>query len=136
VLGRPAQIAVRQVRSWPAGEMRLMTYTESQAEVAERLFSTGRILYWRNPDARFPENGWYVAVGNTASGRVGAGVAWSPERLWSVPFVKVERPEGLISAASGVSWGAVKAGYTWSELQRERTSPRSRSACTTGTACR
>jgi hypothetical protein len=121
VLGRGAQIAVSQLRAWPSGELRVLTYTPEAAEIAERLFGTGRILYWRNPDPRYPENGWYIAVGDLASGRVGATVAWSPERIWRIPFVKVERPEGLISAATSVSWSTVKTSYTWQQLRDQRT---------------
>lgn len=121
VLSRAAQIAVSQLRSWPSGELRLMTYTLAEASVAERVFSTGRILYLRNPDPRYPENGWYIAVGDTSSGRPGASVSWAPERLWHVPFVKVERPEGLISVATSVSWSQVKSAYTWADLKTKRT---------------
>jgi hypothetical protein len=121
VLGRAAQIAVSQLRSWPSGELRLMTYTDEQRQLAERMFGTGRILYWRNPDPRFPENGWYVGIGDVTQGRVGAAAAWAPERLWRIPFVKVERPEGLISASTSVTWAQVKAGYSWNTLRQERT---------------
>lgn len=117
VLGREAQIAVNQKRAWAAGELRLMTYTLAEAEVAERLFQSGRILYWRNPDPRYPENGWWVAIGNTAQGRVGTSFSWAPERLWQVPFVRVERPEGLIAASSSVTWGMTRTNYTWQQLR-------------------
>jgi hypothetical protein len=120
VLGREAQIAVSQVRSWASGEMRLMTYTPEQQAVAERLFGVGRILYWRNPDPRYPENGWYVAIGDVVAGRPGATVGWAPERIWRIPFVKVERPEGLIAASSSVTWSTVKASYTWQQLRDQR----------------
>lgn len=117
VLGRGAAIAVNQKRGWATGELRLMTYTLAEAGIAERLFESGRILYLRNPDPRFPENGWWVAIGTTASGRVGSSAAWAPERLWQVPFARVERPAGLISATSSVTWAITKANYTWQQLR-------------------
>jgi hypothetical protein len=117
VLGRGAAIAVNQKRGWATGDLRLMTYTLAEAEIAERMFESGRILYWRNPDPRFPENGWWVAIGDTKAGRVGQAAAWAPERLWSVPFVRVERPAGLISATSSITWGITKANYTWQQLR-------------------
>jgi hypothetical protein len=121
VIGRGAQIAVGSRRGWATGELRLMTYTLEAASVAERMFDPGRILFLRNPDPRFPESVWYLAIGDVTQGRVSPNAAWTPERLWRVPFVKVERPVGLIAAASSVSWADVKANYTWDELRQKRT---------------
>lgn len=117
VLGRGAAIAVNQKRGWATGELQLMTYTLSEAEIAERMFESGRILYWRNPDPRFTENGWWVAIGNITQGRVGPRAAFRPERLWRVPFVRVERPEGLINASTSIDWNLVKNNYTWQQLR-------------------
>jgi hypothetical protein len=97
-----------------------MTYTLSQASVAERMFSPGRILFFRNPDPDFPETLWYLAIGDVGQGRVGVSLSKKPERLWKVPYIRVERPVGLIAAASGVSWQDLKAGYTWAELKQIR----------------
>jgi hypothetical protein len=120
ILGRNAQIAVNQKRAWAAGELRLMTYTLAEAEVTERLLESGRILYWRNPDPRYPENGWWIGIGDVAAGRPGATVSWAPERLWRVPFVRVERPAGLISATSSITWQTVRTNYTWQQLRDQR----------------
>ena len=103
ILGKAAQVAVSQVRSWPSGELTLMTRTLEEAANAEQLFATGRILFWRNPDPRFPETSWYVAIGDTKAVRPSDAVAWAPERLWTVPWVKVERPSGLIAASGAVA---------------------------------
>lgn len=103
ILGKGPQIAVSQIRSWPSGELTLMTNTLEEAENAEKLFATGRILFWRNPDPRFPETSWYIGVGDTKAARPSDVAAWSPVRLWAVPWVKVERPSGLIAASSGAS---------------------------------
>lgn len=101
ILGKGPQIAVSQVRSWESGELTLMTYTLEEYEVAKAMFATGRILFWRNPDPRFPETSWYVGIGDTKAARPSDSVAWSPVRLWAVPWVRVERPTGLIEASSG-----------------------------------
>lgn len=117
VLGRGAAIAVNQKRGWATGSLRLMTYTLAEAEITERLFESGRILYWRNPDPRFPENGWWIAIGDVKAGRVGTAAAWAPERIWEVPYVRVERPVGLISASSSITWGLTRSNYTWQQLR-------------------
>jgi len=119
ILGRGPQIAVSQLRAWANGELRLMTYTVEQARVAERMFESGRILFLRNPDPRFPESVWYLHIGDVTQGRVGAQVAWSPQRIWRVPFARVERPEGLIAASSSVTWSDVKK-LTWGEVRQQR----------------
>jgi hypothetical protein len=120
VVGRGPRIAVGSQRAWAEGEFRLATYTLQAAAVAERMFSPGRILFLRNPDPDFPETYWYLAIGNVTQGRVGPNAAKKPERIWRVPFVRVERPVGLIAAASGITWQNIKTGYTWAELRQER----------------
>jgi hypothetical protein len=120
IIGKGPQIAISNRRAWPSGELRLMTKTLDQAALAERMFDPGRILFYRNPDPRFPESEWYLHIGDTASGRPGEGVAWAPERIWSVPFVRVERPIGLIETASSVPWVQVRDSMTWAELRDSR----------------
>lgn len=117
VLGRGAQVAVNQKRAWATGNLKLLTYTLAEAEITERLFESGRICYLRNPDPRFPENGWWIAIGDVTQGRVGAAAAWAPERLWQVPFVRVERPVGLIAASSSITWDITRTNYTWQQLR-------------------
>lgn len=120
VLGRGPQIAVSQLRAWPSGQFILMTRTLDEASIADRLFDSGRILFFRNPDPRFPESSWYLHIGQVDSDRVHPRMAWRPERLWVVPWVRVERPEGLIAASTAVDWAAVKANFTWGELRQLR----------------
>ena len=79
-----------------------------------------RILYFRNPDPRYPETGWYLHIGDVTWSRVGDQYGAMPERVWSVPFVRVERPEGLIAASSAIDWGYIKANYTWEQLRTMR----------------
>lgn len=101
ILGKGPQVAVSQIRSWPSGELTLMTNTLEEYENAEQLFATGRILFWRNPDPRFPETSWYIGIGDVKAARPSDVTAWSPVRLWAVPWAKVERPSGLIAASGG-----------------------------------
>jgi len=117
-LGRGSQIAVSQRRGWAEGELTLLTNTLAEASIAERLFESGRILFLRNPDPRYPETDWYLHIGTTSSDRLGADQR-RPERAWTVPFVRVERPVGLIAASTAISWGRVKdSGVTWGDLRR------------------
>lgn len=120
VIGRGPQIAVSSQRAWANGEFRLMTYTLQAASIAERMFSPGRILFLRNPDPDFPETIWYLAIGNVNQGRISPVAAKKPERLWSVPFARVERPVGLIAAATGITWSNIRTNYTWAELRQQR----------------
>ena len=120
VLGRGPQIAVSQKRAWASGEFRLLTRTPEEESIADRLFDSGRILFYRNPDPRYPESGWYLHIGDVQWSRLGDQYGPQPERVWSVPFVRVERPEGLIAASSAITWADLRAGYTWAELRQQR----------------
>lgn len=120
ILGRAAQVSVSQIRAWPGGEMRLLTRTLEQKDLVERLFSSGRILYWRIPDTRYPEDRWYIGIGNVTAGRLHPQAAYRPERIWRLPFIKVERPEGLIATATAVTWADVRSQFTWGGLRQAR----------------
>lgn len=120
VISRGPRIAVSSQRAWADGEFRLVTYTLQQAAIAERMFAPGRILFMRNPDPDFPENTWYLAIGDVTQGRVHPQAAKKPERIWRVPFARIERPVGLIAAAGGIDWQYVRANYTWDELRHAR----------------
>lgn len=120
VLGRGPQIAVSQLRAWASGQLTLMTYTLDDIALVERMFGFGRILLMRNPDPRYPETDWYLHIGEVKSARVGPDYA-RPERAWTVPFVRVERPVGLIEGSAGTTWAQAKAGYTsWGDARNRR----------------
>ena len=122
VLSKSYRIAVSQVRGKPTGQMTLMTYTDSDAEVAEVLFASGRILLFRNPDPRYQEPYLYLAIGDTAKDPLADGAENQPQRLWTVPFTVVERPTGLIEASTVVTWAMAKSGYVnWLDIFSART---------------
>jgi len=122
VLSKSYRIAVSQVRGKPTGQMTLVTYTDSDAEVAEVLFASGRILLFRNPDPRYQEPYLYLAIGDTAKDPLADGAENQPQRLWTVPFTVVERPTGLIEASTVVTWGMAKSGYVnWLDIFSART---------------
>jgi hypothetical protein len=107
VINRAPVTAVSQLRGWATGQFTLLTRTLAERSMTLNVFATGRIVYYRNPDPSFPENAWYLAVGNVNEARIGPDARRS-ERLWTVPFARVERPSGLIDAQSGVVWQTVK----------------------------
>lgn len=60
-----------------------------------RMLATGRILLYRNPDPKYPEDNWYISVGSVTEERV------SPDhrisyRKWTVEVVVVDRPVGAL----------------------------------------
>jgi hypothetical protein len=122
VLSKAYRIAVSQVRGKPTGQMSLMTYTASDAAVAEVLFASGRILLFRNPDPKYQEPYLYLAVGDTVKAALADGADNQPQKLWTVPFTVVERPTGLIEASTVVTWAMAKSGYVnWLDIFSART---------------
>lgn len=130
IINRNPQIVVSQARSWASGSLTIMTRTLPERTLANQTFETGRILLLRNPDPNYPESGWYVAIGTITEARLGNDHR-RPERLWTVPFVQVERPSGLIDSAvgqtwaqlklRGMSWGGVKSNYiNWLDILSEQ----------------
>jgi hypothetical protein len=116
VLGKRARIGVSQVRGLDTGQLSLLTYTAEQRELAERMFATGRVLLYRNPDPAFPENGWYLHLGGDIPAARPIRDQRRPERIWTVPFTRVERPSGLIEAATSITW-ATRRTQTWGDLK-------------------
>lgn len=116
VLNRPSVVAVSNTRLWASGTLLLKTDTMVERTIALHIFETGRILYLRNPDPLYPETFWYLAIGDVQEIRPIPNHR-HPVRNWSVPFVRVDRPSGLIESASGTTWGDIAvAGLTWRQL--------------------
>jgi hypothetical protein len=120
VLGRGPQIAVSQTRGWPSGNLTLLSRDAPARARALSTFQTGRILLVRNPDPRYPEDAWYVSIGDVTEQRLPNGDQTRMERLWQVPFVQVERPVGLIEQAAGQTWAQVAAKWSdWAGVRRD-----------------
>jgi hypothetical protein len=120
VLGRGPQIAVSQTRGWPSGTLTLLTQDAAGRGKLLSALQTGRILLLRNPDPRYPEDAWYVSVGDVAEQRLPGGDQTRPERMWQVPFIQVERPVGLIEQSAGQTWAQVAARWaSWAEVRRD-----------------
>lgn len=77
-------------------------------------------MYLRNSDSSYPENNWYIAIGTVTEMRM-LPDARRPERLWAIPYTRVERPSGVIEASTGVTWKMIlETGMTWEELRSAR----------------
>lgn len=115
VLGKRFRIGATQVRGMETGQLMLVTYTAQQYEIADRLLGTGRIVLLRNPNPDYPETDWYLLIKDVVKGRLPNADARRPERAWTIPFTRVERPVGLINASTLTTWSQVKATYTWDQ---------------------
>jgi hypothetical protein len=111
------------MRGSAKGTLTLYTETLEERTSAVKLFESGRILLLRNPDPSYPESNWYVAIGNVSESRTIEMNARKSGRTWTVPFVQVERPTGLIEASNAVTWQQVKdSGLTWAQLRASQES--------------
>lgn len=119
VLNRAASVANSQLRGWETGEMSVLTNTFAEREQLRTAFSSGRILLLRNPDPSFPEDNWYLACGDLKETRPIPNQR-VPQRVWTFPFVRVERPTGLIEAATATTWADVKLIGTWADVRDQR----------------
>lgn len=120
VLGRDFYINSSSVRGTAMGTLTLYTNTLAERTQANMVFSSGRVLMLRNPNPAYPENNWYIACKDVEESRT-LPDARRPERTWTVPFVTVERPTGLIEASSGVLWQQLKdSGQSWLAVKETR----------------
>jgi hypothetical protein len=121
VLGRSDFVSTSSARSSAKGTLTLYTTTPEDRANTLRLFESGRVLLLRNPNPAYPETSWYISCGDVEEARTIEPNARKSERTWTVPFVQVERPTGLIEASSGVTWQQIKdSGMTWQQLRDSR----------------
>lgn len=120
VIGRGPQIAVSQTRGWASGSFTLLTRTRAERAAALQTLQTGRILLYRNPDPAYPEDAWYISIGDVVEQRLAGGDQRRDERQWQVPFDQVERPVGLIEQSFGRTWQDVLHTWTnWAGVRRD-----------------
>ena len=121
VIDRADPVAVSNVRRWASGTMTLMTRTLAERDIAVKMFASGRILFYRNPNPLYPETDWYLAIGDVREIRTLADHR-RPERTWEIPFVRVERPSGLIDSITGRTWQQViTEDQTWGGVKTRHT---------------
>lgn len=119
ILGRAPSVAVSQVRGWEVGGITLISNSLVQRTQMLDVLRPGRVVLLRNTDDSYPENNWYLAIGDVKESRISTD-ARDPLRSWDVPFVRVERPGGLIEVSSGVTWAEVMQIGTWSAVRAAR----------------
>lgn len=96
VLGRSAPVAVSQRRSTARTTIRLLSDTLDLREDMLEMLAAGRILMLRNPDTRYPEKHWYVAVEDVSEERILTDHR-DPRRRWVLNVAVVDRPVGYLA---------------------------------------
>lgn len=121
VIRRRPAIVVSDSRGWERGQLTLLTRTLEERRMAVGIFATGQVVQFRNPNPQYPEGSeggpWYLGVTDVNEERP-FNDHRKPERYWSVSFIRVEKPVGLIDATAntGSSWQHTKdtpPGATW-----------------------
>jgi len=114
ILGRANPVAVTSVRGGPEGVITLHTLTDDERRRMEDLLSTGSILLAQGPASEFGSH--YLFIGDVGEERI--GLVMEPSRVWTLPFVEVDRPAGLVHASTtDRSWRAVRTTYaTWGDV--------------------
>jgi len=115
VLDRPLPIVVTAKRQGPVGTLIAHTITDMQRNNLTDLLARGTTLLLQTPWA-FGFGSQYVSIGDVEEARV--GVAQETIRQWTLPFIVVDRPDGLAAIAdSGATWSDVKSQFnTWADL--------------------
>lgn len=119
VLKRSDAVAISQIRGDEETDVFVATDTIEQRDRLLQVLRSGRALLLRNPDPLYPENNWYVSVGDVDETRPIPNHR-VPTRVWTLPVVRVARPTGLIEASGGVTWADVLALGTWGDVQTHR----------------
>lgn len=116
ILDRAAPIVVANRRQLPTGTLTIHTLTDGQRQQVADLMARGSVVMLQAN----PSTGWgsrYIHVTDVTEARV--GLVSEPARRWSMPFLVVDRPEGLsVAATTAKTWASVKAIYpTWADLK-------------------
>lgn len=119
IINRAAPVAISQVRGWETGTITVLTMNRDQRAQILNVIRSGRVLLLRNPEPDYPENNWFLALGDVTEDRPVPNQRVTI-REWTLPFVRVERPTGLIEATSGIPWQAVKDSGTWAYIRENK----------------
>jgi hypothetical protein len=115
IINRMDSVSNSQLRTWETGEFKVITHTLSERERFLKIARPGRVLLWRNPETEYPENNWYLAIGDVTESRVVPNQR-KQERAWSLPFVRVAQPVGIASRTPAQnSWLVVRGIGSWDQ---------------------
>lgn len=118
-INRAPAIAVSQARAWEDSQLVVLTSTLAEREFFISVMASGRTVLMRNPEPLYPENNWYISIPDINEERIFEDQR-RPERLWSFPYTRVERPTGLIEATTAATWQNTKDIGTWLQVRAAR----------------
>lgn len=119
ILSRSDAVAVGQVGNWETGTISFLSRTFDERFAMVDLIRSGRVKLIRIGDDGYPEDNWYLALGDFSETRLSDDHA-DPTRTWSATFVHVQRPVGYIESSAGSMWSDVKALGTWADVRTDR----------------
>lgn len=115
ILDRVNPIVVTAKRQGPTGTLVMHTLTDAQRIKLTDLIARGTVLLLQTPSA-YGFGSQYVWMGDVEEARL--SIAQRQERRWTMPFMVVDRPEGLDHQPTLLNtWNDVKLTYaTWADL--------------------
>ena len=115
VLGRGAPVAISSTRQEAETTMTFMTRTLAERTNLLSILSPGRVLLLRNPNPDYPENNWYISIGNVSEERIVPDHA-NPLRRWTVEVTRVDRPGGILELIDDtLHSGTIQSAYKTSD---------------------
>lgn len=114
IVGRSLPIAVSDIRSSFAAEVRLRTFDKAEEQALDYLLSSGEIVFFHLPSGNTCMDGGYYAAGDATWGPPSSRAR--PERLFTVQIREVA-PPGPEVVGTSYTWTSAIADYaTWSAL--------------------
>jgi hypothetical protein len=115
ILDRVNPIVVTAKRQGAIGELVMHTTTDAERIALTDLLARGTVLLLQTPP-RFGFGSQYVHIADAVEERV--ALAMEQTRKWVLPFLVVDRPEGLTITPVGKTWRDVRTIYpTWADLK-------------------
>lgn len=119
VMERPDPLATHSVRGLQSGTLNFFTSRDTDREQVLEVFASGRPLLLRSPYREYPENDWYLSLGDLVETRPLPNQR-ELMRSWSVPYTRINRPAGIIAVSSAAKWQDVKDLGTWEDVKDKR----------------
>lgn len=115
IIDRVNPITISTKRGGPVGTLVAHTLTDDQRIDMRDLLAKGSVLLLQTP-AAYGFGSEYITVVDVEEKRL--GLAMEQSRMWTLPFIVVDRPEGLDHQSTvDRTWRAVRDTYaTWNDL--------------------